>query len=393
MSNETGYKSNKVLIAKEATAGVVPTTIAKAYAISTLSMNFDRVQRTETNTLLANGGQPSKTDTGGEDPSGSLELKCTPDWDVLVANFVLGEYTTKTTLNDAHATATAYVVDDVVVLGGTDVLVCKTAGTSDAVAPDITGLSTGDTVTDGTVVWVLTLGKTAMYQYDGILSDDIPTQTLIFKDTTVQGGGITHETLGRGTSITNMSIGKDQGMIVAKTSHNVVAHGALSDTQDGYTSPTVTTEEQLADNAYKRDEICVTIDGVAPDQVETIMLDIDRAITVEDAVKCFEVAGVQVSQKITTIGTPTISGTLSARFSKERFKEAFDNDEQSVVITYRKATGQFSQYTMPKTQLLDSTKAYDTAKPIVISVPLNAYGDISTNGISYSIRSFLNYTK
>ena len=392
MANETGYKSNKVLIFKETIAGETPSPIATGYLLSTLSQDFDRNQRTETNTLLSNNGQASKTDTGGEDPAGNLELKCTPDWDVLKANFILGQYTTKTVLNDAHTTATAYDVDDVVVLGS-DTLVCKTAGTSGATAPVVTSKKTGDLITDGTAVWVITKNKTGMYQYDGVMNNDIPTVGLIFQDTTVQGGGLTHTTLGRGVSLNNMSIGKESGVIVAKTSHSMMAHGAISSTQSGYVAPTVTAEVALADNAYKRDEICITIDGVAPDNVETITLDIDRAISVEDAVKCFEVAGVRVSQKLTTIGTPTVSGTMSARFSKERFAQAFQNAEQSVIITYSKPTGEFSKYTVAKTQLLDSTKAYDVAKPIVINVPLNAYGDISTNTLAYSIRSFLNYTK
>ena len=392
MANETGYKSNKVLIFKETIAGETPSPIATGYLLSTLSQDFDRNQRTETNTLLSNNGQASKTDTGGEDPAGNLELKCTPDWDVLKANFILGQYTTKTVLNDAHATATAYDADDVVVLGS-DTLVCKTAGTSGATAPVVTSNKTGDLITDGTAVWVITKNKTGMYQYDGVMNNDIPTVGLIFQDATVQGGGLTHTTLGRGVSLNNMSIGKESGVIVAKTSHSMMAHGAISSTQSGYVAPTVTAEVALADNAYKRDEICITIDGVAPDNVETITLDIDRAISVEDAVKCFEVAGVRVSQKLTTIGTPTVSGTMSARFSKERFAQAFQNAEQSVIITYSKQTGEFSKYTVAKTQLLDSTKAYDVAKPIVINVPLNAYGDISTNTLAYSIRSFLNYTK
>ena len=91
MANETGYKSNKVLIFKETIAGETPSPIATGYLLSTLSQDFDRNQRTETNTLLSNNGQASKTDTGGEDPAGNLELKCTPDWDVLKANFILGQ--------------------------------------------------------------------------------------------------------------------------------------------------------------------------------------------------------------------------------------------------------------------------------------------------------------
>lgn len=393
---DTGYKSNQLLFFKEITEGQVPATIDTAYALSPLSMNFDRIQRTETNTLLANGGQPSKTDTGGEDPAGSFELKCTPDWDVLLTQAVIGEYTTKTVNTDVRADSTAYIVDDIVILG-TDVLVCITAGTSDVDAVAITALATpaktGALLIDGTVKWVITKNKTAVNDYVGVLNNKVNTWGLLFTDTTVQGGGLSHNTLGRGVSINNMSIGKESGVVVAKTSHNVIAHGALSDTQDGYTAPTITEQVLLQDNAYKRDEVCVLIDGVAPSQVESIMLNIERAITVTDAVACIEVAGVKTSEKITTIGTPVISGNLVARFSTERFAQAFNNEEQELVIEYRKPTGEFSRYTIPRTQLLDATKAYDTSKPITIDIPLNAYGDISQEGISYEVRSFLDYTK
>ena len=393
---KSGYKSNKIVIFAETEEGVTPLTVANAYAVGVISESFDRNQRTETNTLLANGGQPSKTDTGGEDPSGSLELKRTPDWDTLLSQFVIGAYTTKTTLNDAHATDTAYALDDVVVLGG-DVLVCISTGTSDSTAPTQTidgvllaSAKTGDEILDGTVSWIITKNKTAMYEYDGQLSDDLLTAGIIFQDTVVRGSDtLIHETLGRGVSFSNMSIGKEQGMVVVKTSHSITAHGALSSVQSGYTSPTITTETALNDNAYKRDDICITIDGVSPKSTPSIMLNIDRAITIEDAVECITVAGVKTSAKLTTIGTPVISGTLTSRFTQEQFKNAFNNAEQEVVITYKKTTGEFSKYTLPKTQLLDSTKAYDTTKPINLDIPLNAHGDVVTNGLIYKIRSFL----
>lgn len=396
MANETGYKSNKVLFFRETTEGITPSTIAIAYLLNPMAMSFDRIQRTETNTLLGNDGQPSKTDTGGEDPAGSMDLKRTPDWDIILSQAVLGAYTTKTTLNDVHAVSTAYAVDDVTVLAGTDVLVCVTAGTSETTDTqlllDVAAASTGDTITDGTVEWVVTKGKTAMYQYDGVLNDNLIYTGMLFLDTTAQAGGVAHNTIGRGVRISNMTIGKEQGGVIAKTSHNIMAHGALSDTQAGVTVPTVTSEVALEDNPFKRDEICVTVDGVAPNQVSTVSLSIERNITIEDGVKCFTVAGVQVSEKITDLGTPTISGTMSARFSVERFKQAFENAEQSLVITYRKRTGQFSQFTMPKTQLLDSTKTYDPAKPVILDIPLNAYGTNLVKGLSYSIRGFLDYT-
>lgn len=397
MSNETGYRSDELLIYKEADEGVIPSTIAKAFSIGAISLSANRNQRNETNTLLTNGGQASKTDTGGEDPSGSFELKCTPDWDVLQTQLILGEYTTKTTLNDAHATATAYTLDDVAILGGADTLICTTAGTTDA---DDTALlasaasgSTGDYLTDGTVTWILTKGKTAVYEYEGDMLEDLPTAGIIARDVTAQGGGITHERIMRGVSLSNMTIGKEQGGVIAKTSYNATAHGLVSDTQNGYTSPTVTSTVILGDTPYKRDDICITVDGVAPKSAPSFSLSVERNITADDAVECITVIGVKQSAKITTIGTPVVSGNLMARFSKEQFTKAFQNKEQAVVVTYKRPTGEFSQYTLPKVQLLDPSITYDTSKPVEIDVPLNAYGDNATKTLSYKVRSFLDYTK
>jgi hypothetical protein len=395
---KSGYKASKFLIFKETVEGETPATIAKAYAIDVLTEEYNRNQRTETNIILSNGGQPSKTDTGGEDPSGSVEVKCTPGWDVLLNQFVIGEYTTKTTFSDAHATGTAYDVGDIAILNAADTLVCTIAGTSDA---DDTALlawattaKTGNTYTDGTAVWIITKGKTAMYKYEGVLQASISTVGIILQDTVTSGvDTLIHETLGRGVSISNMSIGKEQGTIVQKTSHTLTGHGALSSTQDGYTTPTITAIETIDDTPYKRDDVCITVDGVAPEKTLSAMLNIDRQITVDDAVKCMTVAGVKTSAKITTVGTPTISGNMVARFTPEKFKQAFENVEQQLVFTYSRATGEYSKYTLPKVQLLDSPIRRDAARPNEIDINLNAYGTNAVNSMAYELLSFTDYTK
>jgi uncharacterized protein YdeI (BOF family) len=397
MANETGFENSTILLFEETTEGETPATIAVGYAAKALEFSFDINQRTEENVLLGAGGQPSKVDTGGEDPSGSIGLKCTPDADTLTTNWIVGRYTTKTTLNDAHATSTAYTADDVVILGGTDTLYCKTGGTSEttdtALLAAVLAASTGDEVTDGTVTWVVTKGKTAMYEYTCPLSKDVPSLGQIITDATTQGGGVTTKVLGRGLNLTNKMFGKESGMVIAKNTHSTVAHGAIPSTASGYTAPTVTSTVTLADNAYKRDDICVTIDGVAVKQIETLTFTLETATTVEDAVSCMTVAGVQVSEKITTKGIPSLKGTASIRFSVEEWAKAVSNTEQEVVITYAKQTGEKTVYTLPRVQLIDPKRKYDTSKPIVIDNTLSAYGDSTTPALTVTVRSFLNYTK
>jgi hypothetical protein len=396
MANETNFENNKILLFNETEEGITPATIAKAYAVQTTELSFDVNQRTEENALLGSGGQPTRVDVGGEDPAGSLGLKSTPDNDTLMINKIVGEYTTKTTLNDAHVVATAYVADDVVVLGGTDILVCKTAGTSDAddtalLAAVAAGV-TGDTFTDGTVVWVATKGKTAMYEYTCPLSKNSASLGMIIRDTTPQGGGVTHDILGRGISLTSLMFGKESGGVIAKNSHSSVGHGAIPSSIDGYVAPTVTLEVATEDNPYKRDEICVTIDGVAVKQIANLTFTLDTATTIEDAVSCLTVAGVQVSEKITTKGIQSLKGSASIRFSVEEFQKAIQNKVQEVVVTYKKPTGQFTKYTVPNVQLIDPKRTYDTTKPIVIENTLSAYGDATTPALTVTMRSFLDYT-
>ena len=397
MANETGFENSSILLFEETTEGETPTTIAVGYAVNALELSFDINQRTEENVLLGAGGQPSKMDTGGEDPSGSIGLKCTPDSDTLTTNWQVGRYTTKTTNNDAHATATAYVADDVVVLGGTDVLVCKTAGTSDAtntaLLVAVAAGVTGDELTDNTVTWVVTKGKTAVYDYVCPLSKDVPTLGQIITDITVQGAGVTTKILGRGLSLTNKMFGKESGMIIAKNTHSVVAHGAIPSITTGYVAPTVTATTTLGNDPYKRDDICVTIDGVAVKQIETLSFTLETATTIDDAVSCLTVAGVKVSEKITTRGIPTLKGSASIRFSVEEWTKAIANTEQEVVITYSKATGEKTVYTLPRVQLIDPKRKYDKSKPIVLDNTLVAYGDATTPALTVTVRSFLNYTK
>ena len=69
MANEKNFRSKEFLLFKETTEGETPATIAKAYRFGTLSMDFNRNQRTEENPELGNNGEASKTDTGGDDPA------------------------------------------------------------------------------------------------------------------------------------------------------------------------------------------------------------------------------------------------------------------------------------------------------------------------------------
>jgi len=64
--------------------------------------------------------------------------------------------TTGGSYGSTRANSTNYSVGDWVLWSsGTTVWMCITAGTTDSSAPDITGKTVGDTVTDGTVVWLM----------------------------------------------------------------------------------------------------------------------------------------------------------------------------------------------------------------------------------------------
>ena len=392
MANETGFENNRILIFAEAEEGIIPTTVAQAYALKATELSFDVNQRTEENVLLGNGGQPAKVDVGGEDPTGTLGLKCTPDSDTLMVNLIVGAYETKTTLNDAHAADTAYVADDVVVLG-TDTLVCKAAGTSNTTAPTVTTNVTGDEVVDGTVTWVITKDKTGMYEYVCPMSKSRPTLGMIVEDKTEQGAGVLFTRTARGTSLTNLAFGKESGGVIAKNSHSTVSHGLIPSSASGYVAPTITTTTALEDNSYKRDDICVKINDGIVKKIETLTFTLDTSTTVTDAISCLEVAGVKVSEKITTPGIPSLKGSMAIRFSIEEYERAAATAEQSVEITYKKQTGEMTKYYLPTVQVIDPKTSYDTSKPIVITDTLSAFGDDTTAALTVTVRSFLNYTK
>lgn len=402
MANEKGFHSKEFLIFKETVEGTTPAPIPKAYKFGLMTMDFNRNQRTEENIELGQNGEASKTDTGGSDPAGSMEVKFKADLFPILTHCILGEAVTKVTQSTAHATSTVYEneVDNVdgkanVVILSSKVLICIVSGTSDAtdtaLLAAVAGATDKDELTDGTVTW-LYRDKAAVYDYDGVNKLELPSVGILIKDHTDEGAGADFERLGRGVFMQGMTLAKEGGNVIYKQSISTVMHGIISSTVASYVSPTITTEVIVEDNPYKRDDLCVTIGGVAPVQAPSFTMTIERGTTIEDGVACLEVQGVKVSEKISNTGTPKISGSLRVRMSKEEYQEAYENVDKAIVITYRRPTGEYAIFTLPLVQHLDPTIMYATDKPIELEIPLNAYGVGGvTNTVSYAVRSFLDW--
>ena len=384
MANEQGFRSQQVTIFKETTPGKTPNPIAKGFSFGVINMSFNRNQRTETNAELGNGGEGSRTDTGGEDPAGDMEVKYKSGLFPILAHAILGEADTKADPTvGVWTTATAYAVDDVTAHSGGKKLIVQSVegtGTSGATEPDLTGLVDGDTVIDNAganqIVWVV---RDAIFDYTGTNKQDVPSMGMYIKDHTDQGGGVDFERTLRGFYFNSLTVGKESGNIIYKYSIPAIGMGIDVSTEAGYTTPTITSTVEIPDNPYKREEMCLTIGGVAPKNASSFILTIERGTTMEDAVEC--------GFKIATTPQITVSGNMVVRFSKEEYTKAYNNQEEGIIIEYRKANGDFTKFTIPLTQKLDSPLNYSTEKPIELDIPLNAYGTKTTSTVSYYIRA------
>jgi hypothetical protein len=378
MANETNFFSKKLLLWREATKGVTPATIAKAYSLTALSFSLTETQKTEQNPALGNGGQGSATDFGASDYAGNVECKYTGGIMPILVNHVIGTATkTDATASTWTATTVTTAGNMVNSVAGTASLVCKTAGTTGATEPSYVGKVDGDLITDGTVVWTYRSAK--LKKYVGTLSPCLETLGVEMQSETGCGTVVSFKERFTGVFLNSLEIAKSGGNVVYKYSIPAIAMGHTDSAQTGFTSPTITSELAIVDNSFGYDDATITIGGVEPTNANSFRITINRNTGLE--------YGVKVGERIDNTPIVTVDGELKLKMTLEQYTALYANPTKAIVVTLSKVNGDKAMFTFANTETMRSPLEYATDKPIYLTSKLNAKGSAAVSTVSYEVIS------
>lgn len=372
MANETNFFTKKILIWREATKGVTPTTITQAYSITALSFSLVENQKTESNPALGNGGQPVAMDMGGSDFAGNIECKYTGGIMPILANQIIG-VATKTNASSASWVTATVTIAGAIINGATYSLVCKVGGTTGATAPVVTSAVEGDIIVDGTVTWVYR--ASILKKYVGSMSPCLETVGVEIQSETGCGTLATFKERFTGVFFNSLEISKAAGNVIYKYSVPAIAMGKTDSTKATFAPLIITTESKIVDNSFGYDDVKVTIGGVEPENAKSFKITLNRNTALE--------YGIKQGQKIDNTPIPTLDGELVLKFTVEQYAALYDNPSKAVVVLMSKVNGDSLTLTFPTVETLRAPATYATNEPIYLTTKLSGYGSSAQAAVSY----------
>lgn len=382
MPNETNYSLKQVGLIKETTPGVLQTT-PKLYNLGVLGISLAPSQQTEQNTELGQDGQATAMDTGSKEYAGNINVKLKTSLMPIILHAVAGESTKTDATTDIWEASTTYtgpankysagqIVNH---SDGIHTLVVKSVtgtGTSGATEPDLTGLNEYDTIVDNEITWIV---RDKLYKHTGSTDQGMKSLGVYCKDYTSQNGGVDFESYFTGVFCNSFQMSKTAGTVVYKYDMPAVAMGYTDDTQADWQAITPSTEVQVKDKSFSFDDMNVTIGGVCPEKATEFSLTLNRNVAVEDQV-C-------QGEKDYNVPVLTMDGNLRVKFTKEQWKEAYENTNDEIVVTYANRTGDITKLTFLEVKKLLGTIEKSTDQFNYVTIPLSPAGNVNQKTMTY----------
>ena len=375
-----GFLTKRVLLTREDAAGAIQ---ANPVCIEYLSESFDlkEEQASEEVNLLGAGGDASPMAFGTSSYTGSVGHVISIDNSPIVLTHVLGA---KLTSGDATATTwaatTAFAVGDKAngVANTKHTFVCFTAGTTGATEPSLAANPNDDRnvkVTDGTVVWIA-MPKLVIDTFE--LTQIMPTFTIEYELEDASANKFYKRF--SGVRMNSLPVSMTGGTISLKASIDFLGVSAIDSEDAAWVEPLADiTGAQIVPtfkDYYAYEDCDVTVDTVSLCQVDSVNLDTNRNVTIEDAVN---------NCKISNTGIPNISGTMSRVFETADFNNAKTHTDFALAFNFTKLNGcaLILDYPLVKPKLADPIQSID--KQTMMSVDISAYGVSGTKSVQASV--------
>lgn len=364
----------------EDTEGVIPTS-PKVYLVKLKEgASITETQNKQRNDELGNDGEASSPTYGATDIAVNLPFILGTKNAPLIAHLLYGAATSGgAATGTAWAASTVTALDDMVNhSNGTVTLTAIVAGTTDASEPDVTGLSVGDTIVDGTVTWVY---SEKLYSFVGQNKSCLPTFGMEIEEEDCDG--VKSYTRANGCRINSSPTGQAGD----NTSYDMTLDGVALSKEDSAT-PDVTYEAMTAKAGYSevdlRDQVFYNyqdstflIDDVETDKVVSYNMTTTRNATTENLLN---------QKKESNEGIIDPSGTLSAYFTTAQYQDAYKHTDFKAEMRWEKQSG--AQYICANPQVkaaLANRTLSTSTKTKIEGLELDAYGTPTSPSCTYNI--------
>jgi len=384
-----GFLTKRILVVREATHGVIPTT-PRCIEFLSESFGLKQDQTTEDINLLGSGGDASPMAFGTSKFSGTVGLIASADNMPMIASHILGAATTAVAATaQAWAGTTAYIVGDKVnsVANAKHTLVCVTAGTSGAAETGFVpllnanpNLDRGARIVDGTVVWIA-MPKLATYTFSR--QQQIPSFTIEYE--LEDESDTKFYKRFSNVYMNTLPMAMSGGTISLKVSGDFMGAAYSDSTQVGFSALSAMVGATIVPNFkdyYSYEDCTVNIDTVALCGIDSINLDITRNVTVADALN---------NCKIVDIGITSVKGNMKRVFSVADYTAFKAHTDFATQFSFVKANGCQAVFNFPlvRPALADPELVVD--KQAYLTTAISAYGTTATPSVNATITAPMLY--
>ncbi len=366
-----GFLTKRILLVRESSPGVIPAT-PTLLEFPAESFDLKATQANEEINLLGSGGDASPKAFGTSSFNGSVGLVVSTDNIPVVATHVIGAPTAT-----ANATAviweaaTAYVAGDMVntVTDTKHTLVCYTAGTSGATEPVLNAnpnLDRGSRIADGAgaLVWI---AMPKLLQGTFSRQQQLPTFTVEYE--LEDASANTFYKRFSNVYMNSLPMAMTGGTISLKASMDFIAAVASDSREAAWTTELASIAGAKIVPAFKEfysyEDCTVKVDTVALCEVESINLDTNRNITIDNAIN---------GCKIANVGITSISGSMNRVFTLEDYDTFKNHIDFAVQFDFQKINGCSATFNFPLVKPMLADPMHSIDKQAYLNTDLSAYG-------------------
>jgi len=371
-----GYLAKQLRWYKETVPGEKPASPQNMLIQTANAYSLNPNYPSEVITPIGAGGEASPKVIGTPDYSGDIGLVLTGELMPLILEHTFGT-ATKTSVTAAAWAAGSYIKGDLVSHSdGTHMLYCEQGGITDATEPVLTGLSEYDTVTDGSVKWVV---RNLLKDYVGQRESFPPTFgiEMTFDDGTTpikeRYGGCKINT------IEFMKSGDDNGF---KTTASIIAaNGDDSLTNTAYPVQGGT-DVSLNKVYFGACDLKILIDDVEVVNTTKASVTVNRNISTDKCVKC--------GDNIVQPGSISLEGSITCLMDTDTYLRMANREVHKLTFRYS-YKGDTADIIFNKIQFDRAPKTIDASKFVMLDSGFSAFGTDTINSVQYTSRSSIDY--